>query len=236
MALIPFPNLPDSAGIPAIPRSPNFPPVAGAALSMVQGAVWRALQIQTKWGIFDKNGKALADPNKFTNALGSAIGALGLFGNVTVSTSSVDYAKDTRVSEFPIERGSFGSFNKVELPATPTVTMAMSGTESDRKAFLTALDSAVKSTDLYSVVTPEATYLNYSLERMAYQRRAERGATLLIVDISLREIREVSARYAKSKIVSPKQADAAPKQDGGKVQPSAPEQSTLKAIAAKLGF
>jgi hypothetical protein len=238
MALIPFPNLPKSAGIPAIPRSPNFPPIAAAVLGMVQGALWRALQIQTKWGIFDKNGKALADPSKFSGVLGSIVGALGLPGSVTVSTSGLEYSKEMRVSDFPIEKGSFASYNKVELPATPLVTMAMSGSESDRKKFLEALDKATKSTDLFSVVTPEVTYLKYSIERYAYQRRAQRGATLLVVDISLREIREVSARYAQTgaaaKVEAPKKVDATPPADNGKIEPKPREQSTLKAASDKF--
>ena len=235
MALIPFPNVPASPGVPALPRSASFPPAASAVLSAVQGAIWRIFQVQTQWGIFDKNGRAVADPSKFTGLVGVAIGALGLLGDTTMSTSSVDYSKETRASDFPVELGSFGSFNKVELPAMPLVTLAFCGSKSDRASFLNALDMAVKSTDLYRVVTPEKVYADYTIERYALQRRAERGATLLIVDISLKEIRQVSAQYAKTQINEPKQSTATPPVDGGKIQPTAPEQSTLKATATKLG-
>jgi hypothetical protein len=40
-------------------------------------------------------------------------------------------------------------------------------------------------------------YVNYSIERYRYARRASAGATLLIVEVSLKEIRQVTASYAK---------------------------------------
>ena len=230
MSLIPFPNVPQVPGVPAIPRSINFPAAAKIALGAVQSALWSVLQVGTQWGIVDSSGRHLADPSIFSAPVTTAIGSLGI--GPVLSTNSVDYSKETRVSDFPIEGGKFASYNKVELPATPTVTLCLGGTESDRTAFLTAIDSACKSTDLYSVVTPEVTYADYSLERYNYQRRSDRGATLLLVEISLKEVRQVSAQYVKTE--KPKDPAAAPVEDGGKVQAKAPDQSTLKAAFNKL--
>lgn len=234
MPLIPFPNIPKLPGVPAIPRSPNFPALGKASLGALQGALWRAFQIQTRWGIYDSKGKALADPRRFQGLAGELLNTLG---GTTMSTSSVDYSKETKASDFPVEKGSFATYNKVEQPSTPQVTLALSGSESDRKKFLDAIDKATKSTDLYNVVTPEVVYVGYTLTRYNYQRRNNRGATLLIVEISLQEVRQVSVQYAQSNkagLNNTKAASATPQADNGKVQAKTPDTSTLKSLANKL--
>ena len=235
MPLIPFPDVPKFPGVPALPRSPKFPPLVRAGLGMVQGMLWRVFQVQTRWGIFDSAGKPLGDPAKFTGLVGNALDAAGL--GSTLSTNSVDYSKETKVSDFPVEQGSFASYNKVETPASPIVTLCLTGSENNRRTFLEAIDKAVKSTDLYSVVTPEVTYIDHSIERYNYSRRSSKGATLLIVEITLKEIRQVSSQYTQSnkgQVDAPKDAGATPTTDNGKVQAKTPDTSTLKAIANKL--
>ena len=140
-------------------------------------------------------------------------------------------------SDFPLERGGFAAYNKVEMPASPLVTLCMGGSESDRKKFLDAIDAACLSTDLFDVVTPEVAYVGYAIERYNYRRSSSRGATLLMVEIALREIREVSAQFSvveRGAIETPKDVGATPQVDGGKVQAATPNKSTLKAIADKL--
>ena len=225
MALIPFPNVPNSPGVPLIPRSPNFPPLAGIGLGVLEGIIWRSFQINSRWGIFDSQGRALGNPQ---NLILESIGI-----GSTLSTASVEFAKETRVSDFPLEKGGFASYNKVELPAEPIVTLNISGSDSARQAFLNDIDKACKSTDLYDVVTPEITYKGYSIERYNYQRKSERGCTLLRVEIGLKEVREVSAKLTKA---APKQPSAQPQVDNGKVQAQQPDVSTLKSITDKVGF
>ena len=179
----------------------------------------------SRWGIFDSEGNAVGNPQ---NLILESIG-LGS----TLSTKSVEFTKETKVSDFPLEKGGFASYNKVEMPATPTVILCVSGRESARQAFLNDIDAACKSVDLYSVVTPEITYANYAIEKYNYQRKSEKGCTLLQVEISLKEVREVSAQFAKAE---PKQPAAAPQVDSGKVQAQKPSVSTLKSITDKIGF
>jgi len=225
MALIPFPNVPNSPGVPLIPRSPNFPPLAGIGLGVLEGIIWRSFQINSRWGIFDNQGRALGNPQ---NLILESIGI-----GSTLSTASVEFTKETRVSDFPLEKGGFASYNKVELPAEPIVTLNISGSDSARQAFLNDIDKACKSTDLYDVVTPEITYKGYAIERYNYQRKSERGCTLLRVEIGLKEVREVSAQFTKA---APKQPGAQPQVDNGKVQAQQPSVSTLKSITDKIGF
>jgi len=228
MPLIPFPNSAKPPGVPAIPRLPNAKTVVQAGLGIVQGAVWRIFQVETQWGIFDKKGKPLGDPAKITGIAGNILESIGI--GSTLSTNSVSYVKEARVSDFPVERGGFASYNKVELPGAPVVTLCISGFESDRKSFLDAIDAACKSTDLYKVVTPEVSYIDYSIERYAYQRRSDKGTTMLLVELSLKEVRQVSSKRAESKIKTAKDKGATPPVDGGAVQPAAPSPSVLKKI------
>jgi hypothetical protein len=232
MAFTPFPDVPSLPGVPSIPRSPKFPPLARSGLGAIQGALWRAFQVQTRWGIWDSNGNSLGDPAKFSGLIGGVLDSIGL--GSTLSTNAVEYSKETRISDFPIEQGGFTSYNKVEMAASPMVTLCLTGSEKDRSTFLDAIDAAVKSTDLYSVVTPEVTYINYSVERYNYSRRSSKGATLLIVEITLKEIRQVSAQYSATNVDNPKDPGAAPTSDNGKVQAQTPNTSTLKAVANKL--
>ena len=230
MPLIPFPSVPKLPGVPALPRSAKFPPIVRAGLGLLQGMLWRIFQVQTRWGIWDSKGKPLGDPSKFATLEAAGLGS-------TLSTGSVDYSKETRVSDFPLERGSFAAYNKVETPAAPQVVLCMQGSEKNRRTFLEAIDKACKSTDLYSVVTPEVTYINYTVERYNYARHNSKGATLLIVEITLKEIRQVSALYTtsnKGQVDKPKEAGATPQADNGKVQAQTPKPSTLKSIANKL--
>lgn len=232
MALFPYPNIPKLPGVPAIPRSPNFPAVAAVGLGIIQGALWRAFQVDTRWGIYDSKGKALGDPSTIGGVAGALMDSAGL-GSM-LSTVAVDYSKETKVSDFPVERGSFASYNKVEAPSNPVVTLTVAGGESARRTFLEAIDKASKSTDLYSVVTPEKTYINYNVERYNYQRRNSRGTTLIIVEIALKEIRQVSAAYSKKAVVAPKKVAATPSVDSGKIQSKVPKVSTLKSIVNKV--
>lgn len=231
MPLIPFPDIPAYPGVPALVRSANIPPVVTISLGLVQSILASALQSPLQWGIFDSYGNQLgADPQNL--GLGAAL-LSGLIGSGPVlSTFDFDFVKETRISNFPLEAGSFANYNKVEMPANPIVTLALAGNEDDRAAFLNAIDAACKSTDLYMVVTPEVAYVNYSIERYRYSRKAAKGATLLVVEISLEEIREVSAAYTTATpIKAPKDAGAVSQVDGGKVQPTAPDQSVLKSIS-----
>lgn len=235
MALIPFPNVADVSGVPPLPRSARFPAVAQIAVSLIQGVVYRAFQVQNRWGVYDSKGKALGDPSQFTGLTGGAIQALGL--GDTYSTNSIDFSKETRVSDYPLERGGFAQYNKVEMPANPLVVLCLDSNESGRRQFLEAIDKATLSTDLYSVVTPEVTYINYTIERYNYSRRSERGATLLTVELTLKEIRQVSSLFSVSnrgQVVAPKNAAATPQADNGKVQSKTPKPSVLKSIANKL--
>lgn len=242
MPTIKYPNVPLYDGVPALLRPVKAAvaavPAIAVSLGTLQALLGSAMQQAPAWGIFDAEGNQLGVSSTASLTVLDAIAnqVTGDTGTV-LSTLAFDYTKESRVSDFPIEGGSFANYNKVELPGAPVITLALEGSEDDRTNFLNAVDAACKSTDLFSVVTPEVTYANHSLERYNYRRTASKGATLLMVEVTLREIRTVSATYttaATSPIQSPQNPAATPQVSNGMTQPTPPDVSTLKSLTNKL--
>jgi len=245
MPNIPFPHVPSYPGVPALVRPVSAAiassPVLAIGIGTLENILGSALQQSPRWGIFDSSGNQLGINTSAsisrTKAITSALaGQMTGADDPVLSTVGFDFMKEMRLSDFPVEGGHYANYNKVEMPANPVVTLALAATEGYRTNFLNAIDAACKSTGLYSVVTPEVTYFNYSVERYTYQRRAYKGATLLIVDISLKEIRQVEAIYktVPTPIVNPQNSAATPQVNNGMTQPTAPDTSTLKSLTNKI--
>ena len=234
MPFIPFPSVPSYPGVPALTQPAGAALASSPLLSVVAGSVENvlisALQSAPQWGIFDSSGNQIGiAPNSQSTlqAIGSALLSQLTGNNQTVlSTFGVEYVREGRISDFQTEQGGFAAYNKVQMPANPTVTLILEGSANDRTYLLDSLEAAASSTDLYSVVTPEYVYANYSIERFTYARRAQRGATLLMVEISLKEIRQVTSSYAAVQIVQPQDAASTPTESNGITQPAAPPAST----------
>lgn len=237
MPTIPFPNVPVAPGVPSVVRSAVTNPVTNIVLATVGSALLSALTGTQKWGIYDQSNNQLGISASSGLSITSLATALVTNSQTVLSTVSFDYTKETRVASFPIEGGGFATYNKVEMPGNPTVSLVLDGSQSDRTAFLAAIDGACKSTVLYNVATPEVTYSNYTLERYSYRRQANRGAILFVVEVSLVEVRQTSAVYTTTtQIVAPQSTDASSQVNSGMVQPTTPDTSTLKSMANALGI
>lgn len=160
-----FPSVPQMPGVPAVLRDPlaTVVTLASPIISGILGAF-----IQT-WGVFDKNGKQILFPDTF----------LG-----------IEYRNVYHVATHPVEQGSFAAYNKVKEPFHALVRMAVGGTVSDRESFLQGLETLVKSTELYNLVTPEETYFFVNLERFDYRRETRNGAGMIIASCHFMEIRQ----------------------------------------------
>jgi hypothetical protein len=239
---IPFPNVPDFPGVPALNRAVNSGIASSPALSITLGTAQTillgALQQPSQWGIYDQFGDQFGIAPNSQSTLQAITGALlsqVIPGVPTVlSTYDFEYRRETRISDYIIELGSFASYNKVMLPANPVVTLILEGSQGDGTYLLNALESACASTDLYSVTTPEYVYVNYSIERFTYARKSSRGVTLFIVEVSLKEIRQTTAAFSTSQIQAPQDAAATPQVSNGVTQPAAPSAST--ALQLKNGI
>ena len=169
----------------AVPFLPGIPPlretikrsVLSTSLVMLRDSfVSPANQV---WGVFDKNGIQVLEPDSF----------LG-----------IDLQKNYRVSDYPVEQGAFSSYNKVETPYTSVVGMAKGGDQNERAEFLKALTALSASFDTYTIITPDDIFLNANIEHFDYIRRADQGANLVAVNIGFRQIRNTpSIRYSKTR-------------------------------------
>ncbi len=198
MPIIPvalYPLVPNVAGVPTLLRSvATIADTATGGYLGISDALDDLIGADpVLWGVFDDSGNpvALAD-----------------------SVISFDYRNSSRISDYPVEQGAFASYNKVANPYDAKVRMVCGGSEADRALFISALDAAAKSLDLYTVTTPEVTYENANIENFDYKREIKNGAYMIIADIYLREIRE-SATAAFS---SPQQPTGADPQSQGQVQ------------------
>jgi len=207
-----FPNIPPFPGVPPILRNANAAVTnVITGLNSAKALVQRVLGITpaVQWGVFTSEGRPAI---------------------VGLSVIAFEYAKDTRISDFPIEKGSFASYNKVDVPADAKITFSAGDTETTRNDFLMRIEPQLKTLDLFTVVTPDKSYTNMNVVHYDYRRTAESGAGLLIVDVWLREVREAP----DAEFTATQEATGESTQDSGPVQATTvpPVVATERALEA----
>lgn len=234
MALIPkppFPNVPKLPGVPQLPRPSNFPAAPPLIVSLVAAGaqIFRAFLTRPIWGIYKR---APAQPSviDFFKSLVSKVTPASTVitedssGLQTVEVSGrgklipvvmpdniveFGYRNEWNVSDYPVQDGSFASYNKVNNPFEVTLRMTKGGSVSDRQDFLEQIDAIAGTLDLYQIVTPEKTYENCNVIRYEVSRRGVKGAYFLEeVDLVVREIRTVDAQYTTTAVNTANAKDA----------------------------
>lgn len=224
MTLIPYPDVPNYPGVPAIPRTAPGSPAINIGIASDQNLAPNQAANELPWGIFTQANQPIYAPTE----------------GGTLSVLSFGFTRTMNVSSFPIEANntnqgaSFASFNKVFQPSNPVVVLALSGTEGEKIAFLKAIDDACSSTNLYNVYTPDASYSGSdgacTIERYSYQRSATRGATMLIVEVSLKQVLQVTAALSNVSIPAPQSPSAVAPVNSGITQSSTSPSSWLSQI------
>jgi hypothetical protein len=181
-----YPDIPFVAGVPNALRNPNQAqtyalsggiaglPIVLSSLITANGQLSPTnpqtlpLTPATYWGIYNSEGEpiALAD-----------------------SIVEVEFRGERKLSDYPQEAGSFASYNKVGVPYAARIRMAKGGDLTGRQQFVTTLDGLLGGLDLYSIITPEITYQNANIVHYDYHRTARNGATMLLVDVWVEEVR-----------------------------------------------
>lgn len=189
-----YPVVPQALGVPALLRSGaqiiDTITLGKLGISDALASIIGAEPI--KWGVFDIDGNAIADYD---------------------SVFATEYRNESRISDYPIEQGSFSTYNKVDNPFDVMVILNCGGDESRRATFLAACERVRKSRDLYTVMTPEYTLQSVNFYGMNYRRSARDGAYMLSVELLGREVREKNAAYS-----SPKDPGASDAVESGMVQ------------------
>lgn len=177
-----FPNVPLLPGVPQLIRSILFPPSPPPTFgpSALTGTLWQSTQTAPMWGIFDSSNKQVVTPD---------------------SVMDFGYRHETNLPDYPIQNGAFGSFNRVSLPFETALTMTKGGSVQERQAFLAqidAIDTGPGALLLYTILTPEKSYLNCNVLHVELTRRGANNATWFDVEVRFRQIFPVSAQYSTS--------------------------------------
>jgi len=209
-----YPDVPNLPGVPPLLRAPGQSIVSAIASILVADAIGAiAGFFAPVWGVFDSGGAPVA---------------------ISDTTLMLDYQADSTISNYPQEQGAFGSYNKVQMPYRTTVTLVCGRNVAAREAFLAAIEAAKQSTNLYTVVSPEAVYQNANVVTYDYRRTTRNGAALLIVNLHIEEVRQTgTAAFANTQ--NPASADPV---SLGQVQgqaPSAAQSALFGPVATVTG-
>ncbi len=186
MPLIEFPDVPPVAGVPDLNRLPLAIGVLTGitqATQAIQGLDYFNLLSDAvpQWIIADDEGHALVTPDSLVD---------------------LGYRGEQRVASYPVEQGSFAAYNKVAQPQELTLRLSCGGRNMSRDLFLAELQFLWASLTLVNVVTPDATYRSFNIDRLDYQRKSSSGLSLIVAEIHISEIR-TSAQAAYSNTAQP---------------------------------
>ena len=157
------------------PFLPGVPPlqnkiIAAGALLAATGIQKLLDKLKPTWGIYDAGGNdEIIKPDSFL---------------------AIDYTNSQNISDYPIEKGGFASYNKVQNPFSATIRISKGGSDTDRATFLSKLESMLTSLELYTIVTPEKAYINVNIENIDYRRESTNGVSLIVASLRFVEIRE----------------------------------------------
>jgi len=204
MAMTGIPNIPDFKGL--VTSGSN------ALIGLGGAAIIRAI-FGNVWGLVNEFGVPvlLAD-----NVLG------------------LSFQSASTIVNAPIEGGSFASYNKIATPSQAVVQMSKgSGGALQRGAFLAQLLALEGSTLKFYVISPEFVHRNMCITNVDYARSAQEGVQLIVVNVSLEEVREVKVNYSFEEVEAPSDAKSV---DGGSVQPkdATANTSILKGLANRV--
>ncbi len=191
-----YATVPAVAGVPPLARQPGAT-ISQPSLVASDSVSTSAASQGARWGLFNADGSAAITAD---------------------SCIAVDFRKEYRIADFPIEQGGFASYNKVATPFEPRLVFAKGGTTAERSAFLAQIDAAIAALTLYNVITPDVTYPNVNVTHYTYRRTSQSGVSLLTVDVWCQEIRLVTSG-ALTDTVSPNSQDST---SDGTVTPAAP--------------
>ncbi len=218
--------MPDVPNVPGVPILSSY---AATIPALIPGDVGDALRsfLPPQWGIYLNGTPVIIPASILSQVAGFPINVAtqiaALVGRqnlvpVIASTAEFDYAADAPISNYPQERGSFQSYNKIVLPWDVKMRITCSGGLAQRQAFFSTIDALRRSLALYDLVTPERVYVSCNCEHVDYRRNAERGVTMIQSDLWFKQVEVKTAAL----FTNTQQPGEAAQQSIGNVQPQDP--------------
>jgi hypothetical protein len=106
------------------------------------------------------------------------------------TVTSFAYKQDWAVADYPVERGGFESYDKVNTPYRAQIQFVAGGSEANREALLDSIAAIADELTLYDAVTPEQVYVGVNVDGYDYRRTSRNGLGLMVVNVNILEIRE----------------------------------------------
>lgn len=215
MPLIPFPSIAKVAGAPVVRRILGVTNKVNSLLAklLIADALVEILMgdhgILT-WVILDEKGNQTLTPD---------------------SVISIEYRNESKVMSHPVDPSSFASYNKVQTPYDIRMVVTCGGKGVMTKAgFLSVIDSMLLDNKLYSIITPDKTFLNANLVHADYRRDAGRGVSMLTVELGFMEIR-TTAKTTRTTTQQPSGAATTSQGQKSPVAPTVTQAAHAKGVA-----
>lgn len=184
---IPTPTFPS---VPALPGVPQLARPLGALAAAVPtiirtlfpgpaapGVLFHAVKTAPVWGVFDAIGSQVISPD---------------------SIMDFNYRAEYRVSDYPVQAGQFANYNKVAVPYEIPIRMVKGSDLPARTQFESNCKFVAASIDLYTIITPESTYVGVNPTRLELIRRETSGAFFIEAEMYFRQIQEVTPQYSST--------------------------------------
>lgn len=131
------------------------------------------------------------------------------FEPLTIPDSWGEFAPryESQVSDYPVETGAFAIYNKVRRPTGVDVTLIKTGSDVARFTWLAAIQQseAQAPTRLFTLISPQAVYVDYTLQNMSFETRQDRGSNMLYLVLRFLEIPQIpSSDDTKTNVQEPK--------------------------------
>lgn len=114
------------------------------------------------------------------------------------------YNKQSNVVQYPIENGSFVTYNKQNNPFQIEVSLVKNGLNLafQKKSFISKLQDYCDKPLFVDVVTPSGTYLNCTLSGLSFENSADEWADAIKANLTVKEVREWVNLDTKPKIMN----------------------------------
>lgn len=111
------------------------------------------------------------------------------------------YNKQTAISQYPIENGSFATYNKQNSPFSLTVTLIKNGLNLpfQKRDFVSKLQEYCDKPLLVDVVTTSGTYLSCTLGGLQFHNAPEENSDMIMADLTISEVRLLFLNDVNSK-------------------------------------
>jgi hypothetical protein len=210
-----FPNVPFLAGVPQLVRSALFKPATNVTLGTgaPQNQLWASSKVAPVWGVYDQDNNLVIFPD-----------------NVYAFSDRAEWNKP----KYPVQNGSFASYNKVVIPFENSIRMTKGGSLTDRKNFLAQIDAIAGDLNQYNIMTPEKTYVGVNVSKRELIRTSSAGAYFIEIDLYFEQINQFQAQYSTTaaNTSNAQNPSALPAVNLGNVQPQSVVPTNVQAIAA----